>query len=107
MDEHPVKIIASKQRRTYTWEEEGRWREISEHQAHVAEEAEAGRRRDRRRRARETRAEVEAQIAENARRRQASRREWDGVGQRMVDDAAAFEQEKRDAKRRFDDGVAE
>lgn len=99
VDKYPVRIIASKQRRTYTWEEEGRWREISEMQARKAEAEEKAKWARKAVEKRETRREQERQMVENARRKEESKNEWSGMGDRVARDVSAFEQEKKDLRR--------
>ncbi|KAA0160368.1 hypothetical protein FNF31_04385 [Cafeteria roenbergensis] len=99
IDKFPVRIIASKQRRTYTWEEEGRWREISELQARKAEAEEKAKWARKAAEKRATRREQERQMVENARRKEESKSEWSGMGDRVARDVSAYEQEKKDLRR--------
>ena len=84
LDERPLLIIGGKMKHTYTWEEEGRWREIAEFQQQQSEKEYQEKQRRQREKLLEERRILAEQVKELNERRAKERDDWETFGRSVI-----------------------
>jgi hypothetical protein len=98
LDERPLLIIGGKMKHTYTWEEEGRWRDIAEFQQQQAEKEHEELQRVQREKLLEERRILAAQVKELNERRAKERDDWETFGRSVIDADTDWNSTRRAAK---------
>lgn len=97
-DDRPTFIIAGRVKHTYTWEEEGKWREIAEYQMDQAKQAEMAEKAAAEKKRLEVKAMLATQVADAHGRTSTERKDWESFGDSVKLADASFQDEQKRRK---------